>query len=359
MAIQTDITPINVNQLLFDWENPRLPTNSEELDIDSQDSIFDYIQSSYSLRELGQSLADNGYFREEPLQVVSHEDKFRVVEGNRRLAALKLLTDPEVRSRLPQRRRELWEEFASTANLSDLKEVPAVIHSTRDELLNFLGFRHISGVRRWRAEAKARYLTQLMRSEHLDFSSTARRIGSQAPAVRRQTEAFTVLEQASEADLPTEGAERYFGLFYNALQDPGIRKYLGLPASASITALVDNPIPENKIENLERMLRWLFGADGRKRIITESRDISRLGSVLHDELATRTLESRGDLDSAVRIAGGDRESFETSLREARLELLSANGQAFQWAGDQSLAALVSDIQDVLNQLIATIQGART
>ena len=165
-----------------------------------------------------------------------------------------------------------------------------------------------------------------------------------------------MLEQAADEGLPTEGAKRYFGLFYNALQDPGIRPYLGLPDSASVEALPVDPIEEKNIGNLDRVLRWLFGAEGRRRIITESRDISKLGTVLGNSVATRTLEERGDLESALRIAGGDKQSLETSLREARLELLSANGQAFQYVGDPQITEQVLGIKAVVDRLLSTLAG---
>jgi hypothetical protein len=292
MTQQQDIQLIKIDRLLFDWENPRLPQDDEDLDLDSQESIFRYVEDSYSLRELGQSFADNGYFREEPLHVVPHDGKFRVVEGNRRLAALKLISDPDARRHLTKQRREFWDAIAETRHLDQLRMPLVTIHEDRDKLLSFLGFRHISGVKRWRPEAKARYLTQLMRRERLNFRETARRIGSQAPAVRRQAEAYTVLQQASQQDLPVESAMRYFGLFYNALQDPGIRNYTGLPEPGDVTSITDEPIPPDRLSNVHRILRWLFGEEGRRRIISESRDISKLGRVLSNERAARSLEKR-------------------------------------------------------------------
>ena len=47
-----------------------------------------------ALDELVASFVENGYFEEEPLVVVPiGEDRFKTVEGNRRLATLKLLLD--------------------------------------------------------------------------------------------------------------------------------------------------------------------------------------------------------------------------------------------------------------------------
>ncbi len=345
---------VPVDQLRFDSENPRLPKDDPDLDLTSQESILVYIHDNYTLKELGQSIADKGYFAEEPLQVVGEGGKFKVVEGNRRLATLKLILEPEARNALSKRNQETWEEFAGRAPLEDLREIPVIKHATRDELLDYLGFRHISGVKRWKAEAKARYLAEIMRKESLTFEAAAKRVGSYTQTVRRQAETYTVLEQATEAELDVEGPERYFGLFYNALQNPSIRTYVGLPATGDVTELSEAPIPPGNLRQLTNVLRWLFGEQGRGKILRDSREISKLGEALTNERATRLLEQGGDLDAAHHIAGGDKQSMLTALDEARLALLSANGLAFQWTNDADVRQAAQGVRVVMDQISTTL-----
>src|SRR5689334_14894941 len=78
-----------LSDLSLDPLNPRLPDGMERA---SQPELLAVLAEDYHLQDLGRSLADNGYFAEEPLVVVpSKRDTWTVVEGNRRLAALKLL----------------------------------------------------------------------------------------------------------------------------------------------------------------------------------------------------------------------------------------------------------------------------
>lgn len=343
-----------VATLKFDPDNPRLPDDGS-VDVTSDESILDFIERTYAVDELGRSLVDNGYFHAEPLLVVSEPGgRFRVVEGNRRLAALKLLIERKSRESLPASRRVTWEELAKQANASRLAQVPIIKYPRRSDLLDYLGFRHISGVKEWRPSAKARFLWNLMAGEKLDYRAAARRVGSTAPAVRRQVEAYAVLKQASERGLNAEPAERYFGLFYNALQDPGVRHYVGLRDIAALTKAVRNPVPVALRTNLGNLLDFLFGDGERRAVIRESREIRQLGKVLIHKSATKHLLERWDLDTAARLAGKDAESLETSLAEARVQLITANGEAFQWKGNRRIQVLARSVDEVMQEVLRNL-----
>jgi ParB-like chromosome segregation protein Spo0J len=85
--------------------------------------------------EIAFSIHANGFFRHEPLLIESHGDRYVVVEGNRRLAACKLLTDSELRravgaTRLPE---------LSPPEVEVLRRVPVIV-STKDQLWRFVGY---------------------------------------------------------------------------------------------------------------------------------------------------------------------------------------------------------------------------
>ncbi len=95
---------IDVDRLLFDEENPRL---IEYLDDDSptQDNLLTVLWENMSVDELAMSIAASGYFDYEPVFVIDgpgrgDNKKFIVIEGNRRLAAVKILLDSALRERL-------------------------------------------------------------------------------------------------------------------------------------------------------------------------------------------------------------------------------------------------------------------
>ena len=87
------VTWLSVDQLCFDLKNPRLFLDG---DLNEPDLVR-LLWKDFAVDELALSIAGNGYFEHEPLFVALENDKHIVVEGNRRLAAIKLLLDGQLR----------------------------------------------------------------------------------------------------------------------------------------------------------------------------------------------------------------------------------------------------------------------
>lgn len=81
-----------VRNILLDPRNPRIPPVGEPLD---QHSLLAELVDHDKIYELAQNIVQNGYYPVESLIVVKEGGKTIVIEGNRRLAALKLLITPE------------------------------------------------------------------------------------------------------------------------------------------------------------------------------------------------------------------------------------------------------------------------
>ena len=147
----SDIRELDLESLAFDKKNPRLPTS-----VGGDDAgILEYLATKTGIERLMSSIGENGYFPGETIVVTQKEaGKYTVIEGNRRLAALRLLQDPELVNRSSIAR-------AAKGAAHRPSKVPAYIAQSRGDTLEYLGFRHISGVQRWDPLAKARYLKSL------------------------------------------------------------------------------------------------------------------------------------------------------------------------------------------------------
>ena len=90
MELETT-TKVPVERLRLDRRNPRLLGQAEDA---SDESIIARLYRSAELDELLQSISANGYLDIEPLVVMrasgSEDDALIVLEGNRRLATLRL-----------------------------------------------------------------------------------------------------------------------------------------------------------------------------------------------------------------------------------------------------------------------------
>ncbi len=306
----------------------------------------------YNLIEIARSIADKGFTprHAEALLVIEHPSEdglYVVVEGNRRLATLQLLTDQA--SRHAVRTSSEWEELAGRAeDLGLQSSVPVIVYPGRDDLNDYLGFRHITGPRPWRPEAKGRFIAKLLRGgESID--AVVRRIGSNHRTVRRYAEASVIFEQAVDAQFPIDELEQGFGVFYNALDREGVRQFLGLGRQVQITGLPVAPVDEEHIDALRELIGLLYGDPGRglDAVIRESRELRRLGLVLADDRARANLIVYRDLERAWRISGRGKDDVMEILSDVYQRLAEVNGKARDFADDDEIRADVQRIYELV------------
>jgi len=317
------ITPIALDKLIFDPENPRLPETirRKKHNSDYQSLVIDWMLQSENIIELMGSIGEKGYFPAEPLLVVKQADSdiFEVVEGNRRLTACKLLVDPQ----LATKRKKTIEEVVSEANPEKLPhEIPCIVFSARTDILAYLGYKHITGIEPWDSLAKAKYLKQLY-STLTDGSFTskcktlAKIIGSRADYVRSLLvglDAYTVIEEADFYNIPNLGEEEFeFGVFYTALNRSNVSKYVGIDLNS------ENPLENLKPDGLEDLTNWMFAtnAEGFTRL-GESRNLQKLNKVLDESYpkALQAFKAGKTLDEAARYTDHPAEIFEKNIRDS-------------------------------------------
>ena len=323
-----------IEDLFLDPANFRLPQTFE---LEEQRELCAFIEARYDLDELGESIARDGFRPEEPLIAVEEDGLLIVVEGNRRLSTLRLLTDQSFRAVLPESRRKRWSQLAATPPVTggDLLEVPVVVYAERSEVEGSLGFRHVSGIAPWSAESKARYVSHLVRQGH-KFSEVARMIGSKSDYIRRQYVAHAALLEAAANEVETDRAERYFGVYYRALSSPLAREFVGIDWSEENA---EDPRLRQGTEPMAEFLSFLFGTPEEPPVITDSRRVDDLGRVLGDETARSVLREERSLEAALDVLGGDVSATNAQLRGALARLRQANGAAFEFAGDEDLIDL--------------------
>ncbi len=91
------VTPVPVDWLMLDSHNPRLVANDLGR---SMEAIIAHLYRAEDLGELLQSIASNGYMDIEPFIVMKEVNKLTVLEGNRRLAAVLLFRDTDLKRKI-------------------------------------------------------------------------------------------------------------------------------------------------------------------------------------------------------------------------------------------------------------------
>ena len=111
-------TPLPVKDLHFSKRNPRLAGFGVTVTTPGVE-ILKILWESMDVLELVHSMAASGYYSHEPLLVTEERGRVVVLDGNRRLAALKVLTVEKFA------RDNHWEIPAISAQLrQELLEVP-------------------------------------------------------------------------------------------------------------------------------------------------------------------------------------------------------------------------------------------
>ncbi len=345
----------------FDPNNPRLVEDGIKNPTESQ--IILALADTADLSEVVESIAANGYIDIEPIIGQRVGDRWRVLEGNRRLAAIRLLQQPALAKGTGIAVPEISKE-----NLDTLKEVTVYAVANPDQARDFIGFKHINGPHKWDAIAKARFAADWYRKEKdsgLTIEKIARRLGDRHDTVVRLVNGMFVLDQAEAAKV-YDVKDRYpgkrlaFSHLYTALTRPGYRDFLGLPEEWRDDDPEPNPVPEDHLENLRKMLIWLYGSksDDIKPVInSQNPDIKDLGAVLANSRSRTIMLLRNDLREARAQIESKGARFESALVNAKQEAEVAMSQVTGYdPSDSTLLEIGRDLRDTSEQLYSSMSS---
>lgn len=312
-----------LDNLLLDPHNPRF-SEREQLDSLSQDDLCLLIDKHYDALQIARSIAKHGYFASEPLIAIKDDsgERYIVVEGNRRLAALKGLASPSLRERLIAQTKA-WETLTLDVDLPST--IPVVVVDDRQSVVPLIGFRHISGIEPWEPIAQARFIASLA-DDGKSLEDIAELVGRSLTEVRSMFRDYEVLRQAKEQfRLNTKRVEGNFGVFNAAMGRTKLRDYIGAPAPRDVSPDYW-PLPDDSGPKVERLFTYIFGKNnGEGRVIQDSRQLSALGDILADPSgrAETVLVETKDVDAALQFMRGSRQQLQTYIRSAEQAINSA------------------------------------
>jgi len=331
---------ISVKLLDFDQKNPRFPEHIAKGD---EQALLERFIRDERLQEIIESIADQGFFPGEPLLVTKNGARYTVIEGNRRLASLKLLA----RLSEPPHGRIAIERAVDEAQFRPEK-VQCLIFADGDAILRYLGFRHITGIKSWGSLQKARYMHRLLQQSHGDKDTStglrllARETGSSSSYLAQSMTALRMYEYAEAKnffDLSLSPDDVEFSLLSTALSYANIVTFVGLESRTDIEA---NKFKET---NLKRLFSWLFvKTPSTKPVVKESRMLKKLAAIVAEPEAVKELDSSGDLDHAFEISKGPSVALSESLTLIQRRL----GQVW------TLLQKVSEVSDEHKEIAAQI-----
>lgn len=182
---------------------------------------------SFELGALKDSILTNGFVPLEQIVVerFDTEDgkpRYIVVEGNRRVAAVKtlLINYKEGSLDIP------------TGILATLEELPVIeilgtYEERRDYQQTLMAIRHIAGIREWGPYQQAKLVVELFEELQQGFGPVAQKIGISAREVARRYRASKALEQMeADEEFGEFATPRLYAFFHEAVSQPRLREWL-------------------------------------------------------------------------------------------------------------------------------------
>lgn len=325
------ITPGCPTDLLrFDQQNPRLEDGLEdEQGPEGDREMITSLRDVAALGELIASITANGFKKIEPMIVMGEDGgPYTVLEGNRRLACIKVLRDPAL---------------AEACGIAVPKPVPpdvleSIQTATVYRVLNaeaaraFIGFKHINGPHKWESFAKARFVTtwwKEARAAGLTINAIAEKLGDDNNTIKNMIAGMLVLEQAQSMGFSI--SDRFnrgrfaFSHLYTALTRSEYADFLALPKGWTQN-LGENPVPGAASDKLKEVMLWLYGSKARNKpalIKSQNPDLADLGDAMQHAVALSVLrggrslaEAKLEFRPATEVLGELLVDINAKLREA-------------------------------------------
>lgn len=338
---------IALDDLKLDSKNPRLPKSKQGKD---EKSIIQWMLMEAATVELMMAIGENDFFAGEQLLVVEHKEqsgKYIVIEGNRRLTAVKLLSNPDLTEKV---KREKVNKICEEARFKP-EMIPCLIFDDENEILKYLGFRHITGIKSWRLLEKARYLNDLRENEFaesnfLDASrEIAKMIGSSSNYIKRLLISFLIYKKIEEEDFyrieKLNDTKFHLNYLTDGIYKSNIRNFLGVDVNS------EKPTENLNEKNLEKIVQWWFEKyEGRSRVIGDSRGLNMLDKVLSSPVALKAFENGHKIEDAYELTG----EIDVLFRKSILKSLEKIEEADRYSHkvDTFYSGVIDDLQTIFN-----------
>lgn len=352
------LVDIPTAELHFDRRNPRLFLEDNLAKNLSDTDFVRLLWRDFAVDEVALSIGSNGFFRYEPLFVTMEEGRRVVIEGNRRLAAVRLLVDPELRKKVGATDLPL----ISSERQQELESLP-VIECERRAIWQFVGFKHINGPQSWQSYAKAQYVAWVHDELGVPLEEVARRIGDQHTTVRRLYRGLMALCQAEHHGVfdREDRWKRHFSFshLYTGLGYSNIQGFLAIDDEHSFRC---DPVPEDHVKDLGDLCLWLYGrksTETRPVVQSQNPDLRNLDLAIGNSRGLLALRRGLPLDVVLDISTGDERLFKEGLISALNGLQQARGKQLTGdSGDADALQIANEVLDLADRLVDDMEDYR-
>ena len=291
-----------VTTLKLDPRNARIPAAASDL---SQRELTADLVEHDKVYDIAKSIADNGYYPVEALIAVEENGDKYIVEGNRRLAALKLLLSPQAAP------SDYWQRrFRALANRVDRKtiiRVKIVVAPSREDAAPIIMSRHTRvQIESWNPIMQANFYANLVGP---DFTAedVATQYNVPLSHVTQALQGHMMYSVACRLELPDDAAR--------AVQNPRDFPFTNL------SRLYENP---RVLEFLGIRFDDNNGFVGHVAVDEFRKGYARIVSdIATDAVGSRDLNTTENMETYLASLGGDRPDLSKKGRFTAQDLLRA------------------------------------
>ncbi|MCX9006748.1 AAA family ATPase [Citrobacter portucalensis] len=308
---QSSIRRVSIRNLFLDPNNYRLIHEDDQVDVPETEIKDKIVQQRTTrlicgdknqyIQDLIDSFRANGYLPVDQIQVRALEDNgYVVIEGNRRVAALKTLLN-EYEQKGNNLGKVLPEFFSS---------IPVVIYpdSTPEHHLTLMALKHISGNKKWGEWNQAKLLENMSTNYKLSETDICHRIGISKVELRRSLRALSLVAQYRNSDYGDQFTESRFPIFRQTIRSQALKVWLGWNEDTAKAENLKNKelffslLSREPIEEEDENGHVGYSERFLEPAISKRDDIDLLAKIVSDERALSQLQSTRDLNSAYRAS---------------------------------------------------------
>ncbi|KJR40191.1 hypothetical protein MCHI_003905 [Candidatus Magnetoovum chiemensis] len=305
-----------------------------------RDGIFD-------VNELKDSIKAVGFLPMDRIVVskwqIGDNKKYLVIEGNRRITALKWLIE------LHESGRETFTEqqLDNFNNLNALLLDDTIAPETAKLILP--GLRHVSGIKEWGPyqQAKAVYT---LRQSGISAQDTASSLGLSTRKANLLLRSYLALEQMNEDDEYSEYTrQRQYSYFEEALKQPNVRSWLEWN---------ENEKKFTDINRLREFYSWIVGEideneEPKDPKLSKATDIRDLARFINDDRAMNRFRSQsGSLVNAMAMFEAEHpQKWQSVVQSAESALASLTPDALRKMSNDDIE-IIEKLRGRIKQLFS-------
>lgn len=347
-----DTIQVSVEKLLLDPNNYRIRGEQNYKYIEDKNASNPMVQkrilktlrgdNSLAIKDLLDSFKENGYLKIDNIIVrkIDKKDLYIVVEGNRRVATLKVL-------------KELYDDGMEIGNLDPdiFDHMDVVVYDMEDKGYEILmGLRHVSGIREWGDYEQSELISNLARKYKMSPREISESLGLGIQKVKRRLNTYYAMEifrddpDCGEYFVPN----KFSSIFYEVMGKPDIRdRWLGWDEDLNAFT--------NK-DNMRRFFSWLVPFENDEGemldpIITKRDEIRDLADFIMDEDALIKLEKS-------RSVGAAKEESQVYSKEAFKKNLKQVTSTLSKLNLGSLTDLTKEDKKVISETLTKMESQR-